>query len=311
MSSAASATSPQVFLYFHANAVDIGLSIDFLNDLVASFQINAIAIEYPGYGIYDSPSSESTIQQDAVIVYDFLLRECGYAWNDIILFGHSLGSSPALFLSTQRPVACVVLLSPFVSMQTVVKDHAPKWMKGIMRNQYDNKAMIKCVFSPIIILHGKGDALVPVQHAIDLFQSCQTICDIAISETMTHNFYSFISDITNPVKRFLGKIDAMKPHTYLPKCLQEVQEAQLQEMRTSNTAVAGDNNSSNESEQGNDKSDLRSTNSEPVPIKNSDLFDVWYRVPAKYFDIPQDGTFVPRKASFISMFSSYLTKFTT
>ena len=46
-------------LYFHGNAEDLGYSYDLLFDLRANLKINIIAMEYPGYGIYNQDYNPS------------------------------------------------------------------------------------------------------------------------------------------------------------------------------------------------------------------------------------------------------------
>lgn len=45
--------SSKVLLYFHANAEDIVLSHELLDFIRALLRVNIIAVEYPGYGIYN------------------------------------------------------------------------------------------------------------------------------------------------------------------------------------------------------------------------------------------------------------------
>ena len=46
--------SSKIMLYFHANAEDIVLSHELLDFIRALLRVNIIAVEYPGYGIYNS-----------------------------------------------------------------------------------------------------------------------------------------------------------------------------------------------------------------------------------------------------------------
>ena len=47
------AGSNKVLIYFHANAEDVGLTYQFLDQIRTAAKINVIAPEYPGYGIYN------------------------------------------------------------------------------------------------------------------------------------------------------------------------------------------------------------------------------------------------------------------
>jgi hypothetical protein len=46
-------------IYFHGNAEDIGLSIEILSHIRDRMNVNVLAMEYAGYGIYKGqPSSD-------------------------------------------------------------------------------------------------------------------------------------------------------------------------------------------------------------------------------------------------------------
>ena len=59
--------SSKLMLYFHGNAEDLGLSYEILDHMRNSFKLNILAVEYPGYGIYEDPegTSDVTICEDA------------------------------------------------------------------------------------------------------------------------------------------------------------------------------------------------------------------------------------------------------
>lgn len=92
-----------MLLYFHGNAEDVGLSYEMLDHLRSSLKINVMAVEYPGYGIYEEEGGcdAEKITQDCDIVYQFILQEvAGLEEKDLLLFGRSMGSGPASFLAS-------------------------------------------------------------------------------------------------------------------------------------------------------------------------------------------------------------------
>lgn len=44
--------SSKIFVYFHANAEDLGRSYKLLTFIHKYLQMHVIAMEYPGYGVY-------------------------------------------------------------------------------------------------------------------------------------------------------------------------------------------------------------------------------------------------------------------
>jgi pimeloyl-ACP methyl ester carboxylesterase len=115
--------SSKIFLYFHANAEDLGRAYKFLSFINVYLRMHVIAVEYPGYGVYegDMPSAEKIIN-DADIVYNFIKDTLRWKESDIIVCGRSIGAGPACYLaSTYRP-SSLVLVSPHTSIRGIVKD---------------------------------------------------------------------------------------------------------------------------------------------------------------------------------------------
>jgi hypothetical protein len=59
-------------IYFHGNAEDVGLASELLDYVRSLLKVHVLAVEYPGYGVYDGQSDAEQILNDAVIVYDYL-----------------------------------------------------------------------------------------------------------------------------------------------------------------------------------------------------------------------------------------------
>ena len=66
--------SSKLIIFFHGNAEDLGISYEMLDHMRTALRVNLMAVEYPGYGIYDDPEgpSEEKIYRDAELVYNFV-----------------------------------------------------------------------------------------------------------------------------------------------------------------------------------------------------------------------------------------------
>jgi len=51
--------STKLIIFFHGNAEDIGISYEMLDHMRTALKINVLAVEYPGYGIYNDPNGPS------------------------------------------------------------------------------------------------------------------------------------------------------------------------------------------------------------------------------------------------------------
>jgi hypothetical protein len=67
--------SSKLLIYFHGNAEDIGLSYEMLDHLKSSLKINILAVEFPGYGIYNDAGgcSAEKITEDSDYVFQYVL----------------------------------------------------------------------------------------------------------------------------------------------------------------------------------------------------------------------------------------------
>lgn len=66
----------KIFLYFHANAEDLGKALKFLTYVNIYLKMHVIAVEYPGYGVYEgNHSTADKIIEDADIVYNYLIYQ--------------------------------------------------------------------------------------------------------------------------------------------------------------------------------------------------------------------------------------------
>ncbi len=65
--------SDKLLIYFHGNADDLGVSRELLEYLRSLLRVHVLAVEYPGYGIYQGSPDAGRILQDAQAVMDYLV----------------------------------------------------------------------------------------------------------------------------------------------------------------------------------------------------------------------------------------------
>jgi len=198
--------SSKILLYFHANAEDIGSAEDELTELGTLLGTHVIIMEYPGYGIYPGESDTNRILEDAINVFDFLASECGWGEKNIIIFGRSIGTGPAVYLASKKNPTAMILVSPFTSLRGVVKGLAGDALKFLVKERFNNLYWITSVKCPTLIIHGKDDTLVPCAQSIELYNACKNcFCELELREDMSHNEKSFYDDIEKPIIDFINK----------------------------------------------------------------------------------------------------------
>ena len=117
-------------------------------------------------------ASEENCYADIEAAFDYLLKEKNITPEQIVLYGRSLGSGPSCYLAEKtaqsgRPVAGLILHSPFTSVYRVVLDFGVT-MPGDQFPNIDRIPQIQC---PVMIIHGDKDDVVPVEHGKALHEA--------------------------------------------------------------------------------------------------------------------------------------------
>ncbi|HLT02289.1 MAG TPA: alpha/beta fold hydrolase [Geminicoccaceae bacterium] len=90
-------------------------------DLAADFpDLNVVVFHYRGYGPSTGRPSEAAVLADALMIYDFMVERLEPA--RVYAIGISLGSAVAAYLSQQRRLAGVLLVTPFDSVEAIAKE---------------------------------------------------------------------------------------------------------------------------------------------------------------------------------------------
>jgi pimeloyl-ACP methyl ester carboxylesterase len=152
-------------LFSHGNAEDLNTSIMWMRRLSRDLKVNMISYDYPGYGESEGIPSEENCYASIDAVFEYLTKERGISPHQICLYGRSLGSGPSCYLAektskTNRPIAGLILHSPFSSVYRVVVDFG----FTMVGDQFPNIDRIGNIRCPVFIVHGMEDTVVPFEH---------------------------------------------------------------------------------------------------------------------------------------------------
>ena len=129
-------------------------------------------VNYRGYGASEGKPSERSLFADALVVFDTLTRRPDVDASRIVLFGRSLGSAIATYVAAERPVAGVVLVSPFASMVEVGRHHYPWLPVGLLlRHRFDARSRAPAITVPLLAIVGARDGIIPPGHSRRLFDA--------------------------------------------------------------------------------------------------------------------------------------------
>ena len=156
-----------VIVFFHGNGDRLSGAAAAVAPLArAGFSV--LLPEYRGYsGNPGSPTEEGLYRDgDAAIAW---LRERGIAAERIVPVGNSLGSGVAARMAVTHGLERLALVSPFASLPDAASARlrfVP--VRLLMKDRYDNRAMLAGYDGSALILHGSRDSLIPVDQAREL-----------------------------------------------------------------------------------------------------------------------------------------------
>jgi uncharacterized protein len=148
-------------IYFHGNGNNALVGAARAEPLTANGHAVLVA-SYRGYGDNPGKPSETGLFTDADA---WMVKARELSPNGkVFLFGHSMGGAVALEMAGRTQVDGVVTLGTFTSL----RDAAPGVARPFLPDRYDNRAAIARVNTPILLIHGTKDAIIPYDHAAQL-----------------------------------------------------------------------------------------------------------------------------------------------
>jgi len=143
--------------------------------LAAQLAARGLAVflfDYRGYGGGPGLPSEAGLARDARAALACLGRRPGVDITKIVFFGESLGAAVAVDLAVEFPPAALILRSPFTSLADVGARHYPFLpVRWLLRDRYDSIRRIGRLTSPLVVIAGETDAIVPIDDSRELFDA--------------------------------------------------------------------------------------------------------------------------------------------
>jgi fermentation-respiration switch protein FrsA (DUF1100 family) len=164
------ASAPRgTLLFSHGNAGNIAHRLDSIRQF-HSLGLNVLIYDYRGFGESEGKPTEAGTYLDVTAAWDYLLEERLIAPQQIIIFGRSLGAAIAAELASQHPSAGVILESAFTSVPDMAASLYP-WLpvRLLSRYRYNNLEKVARITSPLLLVHSRGDEIVPYAHGERLF----------------------------------------------------------------------------------------------------------------------------------------------
>ena len=146
-----------LILGFSGNAWNAAAAAEYLHDLYP--QAHVAAFHYRGYAPSGGVTLAEALQQDALLIHDFV--KARVRPERTVAIGLSIGSGVAPYLAAHRPLDGLILVTPFDSLAELSAGHYP-WLpvRLLLRHRLEPAADLRETEVPVAIIAGARDTLV-------------------------------------------------------------------------------------------------------------------------------------------------------
>jgi pimeloyl-ACP methyl ester carboxylesterase len=159
---------PQLVLYFGGNAEEVSWMLEAVRAETSG--VSWLLVDYRGYGQSAGAPSEQALVADALSLYDHMVKLLHVDAKRIYAFGRSLGSGVAVALAAQRPLAGLILATPYDSLAAVAKRYY--WyvpVDWLLKHRFDSIARAPQLKMPLLCLIATRDEVIPPEHGERLY----------------------------------------------------------------------------------------------------------------------------------------------
>lgn len=161
-------------------------------------------VPYRGYGDSDGAPDERALYSDALALYDLVRSR--HPDGSIAVIGRSLGSGVASYLAAHRPVARLVLVTPFDSMARLAQTHYSFLpVRWLLRDRYDSARHLRDYRDPVLIVRADYDRIVPAARTEALVEALPVRPQVVELAGTDHNTLSQVQGYRQAIVDFVSR----------------------------------------------------------------------------------------------------------
>ena len=179
-------------LYFHGNSFDIGERSYRIQKYIDQGW-GVILLSWRGFSGNNGNPTELNLYKDAESALKWIDESTNIVKKNIVLYGESLGTGVAVEIATRYIFKSVVLEAPFTSIVDLAQKRYKIYpAKFLVLDKFDNFSKINKIYSPLLIISGKKDEIIPYNHGQKLFlKANEPKKSVFIDEAMHNNLYDY------------------------------------------------------------------------------------------------------------------------
>ena len=198
-------TKYKTILFLHGNAGSLENRIHKINHF-KDMNVNFLLLAWRGFSGNSGYPTEKGIYEDARSAVRWLKNK-GIVEENIIIYGESLGTGVATEIAQNKSFAGIILESPFTSMVDAGKNIYPFLpVKLLLKDKYESNKKIKNIKSPILVMHGEVDNIVPFRMGKKMYELANEPKYFYFSKYDEH-MMNYDQKLLNALKNFIYSLN--------------------------------------------------------------------------------------------------------
>ena len=181
-----------LLVYFHGNSFHIGDRAYRVQRYINQ-NWSVLLVSWRGFSGNKGKPTESNLYKDGEAVLKWISENTNFTNQKIVVYGESLGSGVAVELGIKYRFLSLVLEAPFTSIADIARKRYKIYPTTyLVKDKFDNISKISKLKSPLLIISGKKDEIVPHEHSIKLLNKATVIKKgVFVDEAIHNNLYDF------------------------------------------------------------------------------------------------------------------------
>ena len=170
-------------IYFGGNRDNVSLRLPLFAKMFPGYSI--YLPHYRGYGDSTGEPSEQALHHDALALFDKIYT----AHAHVFVVGRSLGSGVAVYLASQRPVAGLVLVTPYDRNEKEAEGRFPLFpINLLLIDKFESWQFAPKITAPTLLVAAENDRIIPYANTERLFKSfSRNVAALKVIPRKNHN----------------------------------------------------------------------------------------------------------------------------
>jgi alpha-beta hydrolase superfamily lysophospholipase len=159
-------------LFLHGNAGNIVTQFTGVLPLVRQ-GFAVFIFDYSGFGFSDGKATRNNVLLDATAAFEYLLKQQNVSYDNLIIYGQSLGGHLATKIAAQNQnhIDGLVVEGAFSSHKDIAAETAGILGRILVSEKYSGIKSIGEFQKPVLIIHSTEDETIPFEHGKKLFDN--------------------------------------------------------------------------------------------------------------------------------------------